>query len=1122
MPWVQGMPEDELDGWVEEVEENFASAMRRSLRGLQKSLAIGRVLVAAGEPAAAAGAGGSSVSAADVALTAEDAISFLTAWTSETGSLNDDLHTVFTAGAYGLAADIGETVLPPAAADSLIVPPVVNTMASEYMVSASNRVKGLGDMAWDETRSQISQGMSQGESIEEITKRVQHAATVSENRARTVARTETIMAANAGGYAQARVLPEVVQPVNKQWLSTSDRRTRMSHVIANEQIQDLEKPFHVGGWPLMYPGDTRAPASEVVNCRCTTLYDVDEVDCACPTPTSLVAAAGDNTGTSVYRIAREATGLSRAQMAKQLGWPMSQLWKIEVGKAAATPAQFSQIMQNKHFNTALHNLGVTSLAEANSFDVSSQSQAMKQAMAQGKTLKQAKAVKAKPGETQLGDCACKKTSVPGPAPSTQPITKQLPQVPKTYLSKGDLESRFGKNEETAQTLFDAHSQTWYPHLDQSEVDAVHGYQLGSEDMNAALRAGEPYPGANTLMSALNKAETPEEVTVWRTLDSVHVKKYQTGDVFDDKGFASTFTHYDNATVSASPGFSTVMEIRVPKGTKGAYLPAAGQDEFEAELLLQAGTNFKVIGRRIDVLPSGEEIDTLVVRVVEREASVIVGPGTTVMPTDLDVSRRLANINSWTVDNYESSGLGGAHTKTVLRDENGDRWLFKPQDEFRAENDVTTSLLQKRVGLTAPDTYVTTYNGRVGSVQQLIGTKSTRKNAFQGRNFDPTKITYADAQSVQRHHVFDWLIGNHDGHTDQFIKHNGDMIGIDKGQAFKFFGKDSLDYTYNPNQKFIGDTVYNQMHRALAEGQDIKGFVFLEGQKPSKLLSYIRDIQRIDDDEWRAIVRPYAEAAARARMLARGSSFENDVEAFLDAAVARKNNLEKDLRRFHADILAKRGKAPRPTGITQDYEGDFALLGMTNGVRTFLSGQTAEDYHRAQRWAMERGNTGWMSYRTYSGGSSGAINGSLRKDLGGTSTAVKHAATIRKNMGSVDVDVILTRGTGPQWIPAEFRDDPRQLIGRVVAARGFVSTSVDSHRAFGGSHKLNIRTRSGGATRGRYIKPISLHPGESELLLDHDTLFFIHDVRSRPSTHGNQWEFDLEVVPRRWAEENGLI
>lgn len=113
-------------------------------------------------------------------------------------------------------------------------------------------------------------------SVFDAQKLLQDSFPFSKTRAYRIARTEVISAANAATHygIQAGVGPSV--SLTKSWLSTNDRRTRPTHVVAGASQKDVpyEKPFEVGGSKLMFPGDGSlgAAAKEVIQCRCTALY----------------------------------------------------------------------------------------------------------------------------------------------------------------------------------------------------------------------------------------------------------------------------------------------------------------------------------------------------------------------------------------------------------------------------------------------------------------------------------------------------------------------------------------------------------------------------------------------------------------------------------------------------------------------------------------------------------------------------------------------------------------------------------------------------------------------------------------------------------------------------------
>lgn len=84
-----------------------------------------------------------------------------------------------------------------------------------------------------------------------------------------IARTEVIAASNQGAMLGARSTGLVLQKV---WLTALDGRERVTHAQVNGISVDMDKPFEVGASLLMQPGDKRAPAAEVINCRCAVAF----------------------------------------------------------------------------------------------------------------------------------------------------------------------------------------------------------------------------------------------------------------------------------------------------------------------------------------------------------------------------------------------------------------------------------------------------------------------------------------------------------------------------------------------------------------------------------------------------------------------------------------------------------------------------------------------------------------------------------------------------------------------------------------------------------------------------------------------------------------------------------
>lgn len=156
--------------------------------------------------------------------------------------------------------------------------PAGDTWVQDYLNTTGNRLVRLPDEVYALIVAEIEGGIREGRSVQDTAAAVDVllTATGSErwpHRAITVARTETLAAVNAGIFRSAQLDAEArgdVAPF-KVWLATDDARTRATHVLADKQRTLLDSPFQVGGAPLLFPGDPRGPAQEVINCRCTVL-----------------------------------------------------------------------------------------------------------------------------------------------------------------------------------------------------------------------------------------------------------------------------------------------------------------------------------------------------------------------------------------------------------------------------------------------------------------------------------------------------------------------------------------------------------------------------------------------------------------------------------------------------------------------------------------------------------------------------------------------------------------------------------------------------------------------------------------------------------------------------------
>lgn len=125
------------------------------------------------------------------------------------------------------------------------------------------------DYTWNQKKvnNAINQGIIQGESIADITKRLcGELATQNERRMELFARTAMTEAQNAGRQQQMDDAADMGIEINKRWIATLDSRTRDSHKEMDGEEVPYNKEFSNG---LQYPGDPHGEPAEVYNCRCT-------------------------------------------------------------------------------------------------------------------------------------------------------------------------------------------------------------------------------------------------------------------------------------------------------------------------------------------------------------------------------------------------------------------------------------------------------------------------------------------------------------------------------------------------------------------------------------------------------------------------------------------------------------------------------------------------------------------------------------------------------------------------------------------------------------------------------------------------------------------------------------
>lgn len=157
--------------------------------------------------------------------------------------------------------------------------PLILPLEQEQMISAITLNSKLSaplyntlgfniDFLKTSVRMEISRGIAQALSYQEIARNIKNTTNVDYNKSLRIAKTEGHRIQNESAYNVQVRAKEKGANVVKQWDSTLDSRTRESHQKLDGEIVGVDEKFSNG---LMFPGDPNGSASEVVNCRCALL-----------------------------------------------------------------------------------------------------------------------------------------------------------------------------------------------------------------------------------------------------------------------------------------------------------------------------------------------------------------------------------------------------------------------------------------------------------------------------------------------------------------------------------------------------------------------------------------------------------------------------------------------------------------------------------------------------------------------------------------------------------------------------------------------------------------------------------------------------------------------------------
>jgi uncharacterized protein with gpF-like domain len=138
----------------------------------------------------------------------------------------------------------------------------------DFIATRENLLSGVSDELFQTIMAQLSEGLSAGESIADLSDRIASVfADIEEGRADVIADNEVTAAFNYAADTAARSAGAEF----KQWVHGGSKMPREDHLAIDGLVVPIDEPYPVGDPPLMYPHDPNGSPDDVINCSCVSI-----------------------------------------------------------------------------------------------------------------------------------------------------------------------------------------------------------------------------------------------------------------------------------------------------------------------------------------------------------------------------------------------------------------------------------------------------------------------------------------------------------------------------------------------------------------------------------------------------------------------------------------------------------------------------------------------------------------------------------------------------------------------------------------------------------------------------------------------------------------------------------
>ena len=209
------------------------------------------------------------------ALSEQYANELLNVRKTATDYVNGRMPAVYSLNYNAVGADIADKVK--GYSFEMVDASTVKTLASKQKTLLPyKKIAEKKTVRWNTkaVNSEVLQGILQGESIPNISKRLRNVTEMDLTSSIRNARTATTSAENRGRMDSYQRAQDMGVKIMKVWMATNDQRTREAHIELDGQEREIDEPFENSIGKIMYPGDPDADPENVYNCRCTLVTKI--------------------------------------------------------------------------------------------------------------------------------------------------------------------------------------------------------------------------------------------------------------------------------------------------------------------------------------------------------------------------------------------------------------------------------------------------------------------------------------------------------------------------------------------------------------------------------------------------------------------------------------------------------------------------------------------------------------------------------------------------------------------------------------------------------------------------------------------------------------------------------